>query len=227
MRKQWTRICLGLILVLAGVDYAGSVLGLWRFDLFFDGWWTLFLIVPCLFSILDRGFEAGNLLGLVIGVALLLSAQGFVSMRTFIHLALPLALICIGLGLLIRPRYGRDLPKIEGNGNMENAPDICALFGTQNRRITNTITGGANLTAVFGSLTIDLRDAQLTTDILVQTTAVFGTVTLLLPQGTPVRTQGFSLFGGMQNHMPDQGRDDLPAVFVSGTNVFGSTEVKG
>ena len=137
------------------------------------------------------------------------------------------AAICIGLGLLIRPRYGRDLPKIEGNGNMENAPDICALFGTQNRRITNTITGGANLTAVFGSLTIDLRDAQLTTDILVQTTAVFGTVTLLLPQGTPVRTQGFSLFGGMQNHMPDQGRDDLPAVFVSGTNVFGSTEVKG
>ena len=37
MKKQWTRISLGLILILAGVGYAGSVLGFWRFDLFFDG----------------------------------------------------------------------------------------------------------------------------------------------------------------------------------------------
>lgn len=227
MRKQWTRICLGLILVLAGVGYAGSVLGFWRFDLFFDGWWTLFLIVPCLFSILDRGFEAGNVLGLAIGVALLLSAQGFIRIGTVIRLALPLTLVCIGLGLLIRPRYNRDLPKLEGKGNMDNAPDICALFSTENRRITNQITGGANLTAVFGTLTIDLRDAQLTTDILVQTTTVFGSINLLLPQGTPVQAQGFSLFGGMHNHMSEQGEANRPAVFVSGTNVFGSTEVKG
>ena len=227
MKKQWTRISLGLILILAGVGYAGSVLGFWRFDLFFDGWWTLFLIVPCLFSILDKGFEAGNLLGLAIGVMLLLSAQGFVRMQTIIRLSSPLILVCIGLGLVIRPRYNRNLPKLTGQGNMEGAPDICAIFGTENRRITNAITGGANLTAVFGTLTIDLRDAQLTTDIMVQTTAVFGSVNLLLPEGTPVRADGFSLFGSLHNHMSDQGEEGRPAVFVSGVNVFGGTEVKG
>ena len=227
MKKQWTRISLGLILILAGVGYAGSVLGFWRFDLFFDGWWTLFLIVPCLFSILDKGFEAGNLLGLAIGVMLLLSAQGFVRMQTIIRLSIPLILVCIGLGLVIRPRYNRNLPKLTGQGNMEGAPDIFAIFGTENRRITNAITGGANLTAVFGTLTIDLRDAQLTTDIMVQTTAVFGSVNLLLPEGTPVRADGFSLFGSLHNHMSDQGEEGRPAVFVSGVNVFGGTEVKG
>ena len=227
MKKQWTRISLGLILILAGVGYAGSVLGFWRFDLFFDGWWTLFLIVPCLFSILAKGFEAGNLLGLAIGVMLLLSAQGFVRMQTIIRLSIPLILVCIGLGLVIRPRYNRNLPKLTGQGNMEGAPDICAIFGTENRRITNAITGGANLTAVFGTLTIDLRDAQLTTDIMVQTTAVFGSVNLLLPEGTPVRADGFSLFGSLHNHMSDQGEEGRPAVFVSGVNVFGGTEVKG
>ena len=215
MKKQWTRISLGLILILAGVGYAGSVLGFWRFDLFFDGWWTLFLIVPCLFSILDKGFEAGNLLGLAIGVMLLLSAQGFVRMQTIIRLSIPLIFVFICLGLLT------------GQGNMEGAPDICAIFGTENRRITNAITGGANLTAVFGTLTIDLRDAQLTTDIMVQTTAVFGSVNLLLPEGTPVRADGFSLFGSLHNHMSDQGEEGRPAVFVSGVNVFGGTEVKG
>ena len=174
MRKQWTRISLGLVLILAGVGYAGSVLGFWRFDLFFDGWWTLFLIVPCLFSILDKGFEAGNLLGLAVGVMLLLSAQGFISMRAMIRLSIPLILICIGLGLVIRPRYNRTLPQLTGQGSMEGAPDICALFSTENRRIVNAITGGASLTAVFGTLTIDLRDAQLTTDIMVQTSAFFG-----------------------------------------------------
>ncbi len=83
------------------------------------------------------------------------------------------------------------------------------------------------MTAVFGTLTIDLRDAQLTTDIMVQTTAVFGSVNLLLPEGTPVRADGFSLFGSLHNHMSDQGEEGRPAVFVSGVNVFGGTEVKG
>ena len=158
---------------------------------------------------------------------LLLSAQGFVRMQTIIRLSIPLILVCIGLGLVIRPRYNRNLPKLTGQGSMEGAPDICAIFGTENRRITNAITGGANLTAVFGTLTIDLRDAQLTTDIMVQTTAVFGSVNLLLPEGTPVRADGFSLFGSLHNHMSDQGEEGRPAVFVSGVNVFGGTEVKG
>ena len=43
MRKQWTRTILGLLLVAAGLGFAGDVLDLWHFDLFFRGWWTLFI----------------------------------------------------------------------------------------------------------------------------------------------------------------------------------------
>lgn len=226
MRKQWTRILLGLILVLAGVGYAGNALHLWHFGLFFDGWWTLFIIVPCLLSIVDHGFEAGNVAGLVLGLMLFISAQGLVSWHTMVRLLFPGILICIGVGLIFRPHRNPEVAQVVSSTNMDGAPEITAVFGTETRRIVNDITGGANLTAVFGNLTIDLRDAAILKDIVIQTTAVFGTVNLLLPEGTPVKVDGFSLFGGVSNHMPGGGVEGRPAVYVSGTSVFGSTEVK-
>lgn len=226
MRKQWTRILLGLILVLAGVGYAGNALGFWHFGLFFDGWWTLFIIVPCLLSIVDHGFEAGNVIGLGIGLMLFISAQGLIGWHTMMRLLFPLILICIGVGLIFRPHRNPEVAHVVSTTNMDGAPEITAIFGTETRRIVNDITGGASLTAVFGTLTIDLRDANIQRDIVVQATAVFGTVNLLLPEGTPVKIDGFSLFGGVSNHMPSPGTEGRPVVYVSGTSVFGSTEVK-
>ena len=250
MRKQWTRILLGLILVLAGVGYAGNALGFWHFGLFFDGWWTLFIIVPCLLSIVDHGFEACNVIGLGIGLILrgystaifngfdmgasnipqgmmlFISAQGLIGWHTMMRLLFPLILICIGVGLIFRPHRNPEVAHVVSTTNMDGAPEITAIFGTETRRIVNDITGGASLTAVFGTLTIDLRDANIQRDIVVQATAVFRTVNLLLPEGTPVKIDGFSLFGGVSNHMPSPGAEGRPVVYVSGTSVFGSTEVK-
>ena len=66
MKQQWSRILLGVLLILAGLGYAGDVMGFWHFDLFFAGWWSLFIIIPCLFSIVENGFDTGNTLGLVL-----------------------------------------------------------------------------------------------------------------------------------------------------------------
>ena len=41
-----------------------------------------------------------------------------------------------------------------------------------------------------------------------------------------MKIDGFSLFGGVSNHMPSPGAEGRPVVYVSGTSVFGSTEVK-
>ena len=92
--------------------------------------------------------------------------------------------------------------------------------------INNTITGGARLTAVFGSLTVDLRDAVIAQDIQLETTAVFGSVHLLLPENTLVYTKGVSLFGRTHNLMPSSLPDNSPKIYLDATNVFGSTHVQ-
>ena len=104
MKQQWSRILWGILLILAGLGYAGDVMGFWHFDLFFAGWWSLFIIIPCVVSIVENGFDTGNSLGLVFGLMLLFSAQGILSWHRMIQLFFPALLIILGIGLLARPR---------------------------------------------------------------------------------------------------------------------------
>lgn len=225
MKQQWSRILLGIFLILAGLGYVGNVIGLWSFDLFFPGWWSLFIIVPCLISIVENGFETGSILGLVFGLMLFFSAQGLLSWYRMIRLVFPILLIALGINLLYRPRSvpvpAGEVPPMDLNC----APELSAILCRETRRITNTITGGARLTAVFGSLTVDLRDAVIAQDIQLKATAVFGSIHLLLPETTLVYTSGSSFFGSTHNQMSSALPPNSPKIYLNTVNVCGSTHI--
>ena len=44
--KNYTRMLWGLILIALGVIIGGNALNLFDIDIFFAGWWTLFIIIP-------------------------------------------------------------------------------------------------------------------------------------------------------------------------------------
>ena len=64
----------GVALVIVGIGFGGEALGLWNFELFFNGWWTLFIIVPSLLNLFESGMKRSNTIGVTIGVLLLLSS---------------------------------------------------------------------------------------------------------------------------------------------------------
>ena len=162
----------------------------------------------------------------VFGLMLLFSAQGILSWYRMIQLLFPALLIILGISLLARPRRvpvpAGEVPPVD----LSHAPELSAVFCQETRRITNTITGGARLTAVFGSLTVDLRDAVIAQDIQLEATAVFGSVHLLLPENTLVYTKGVSLFGRTHNLMPSSLPQNSPKIYLDATNVFGSTHIQ-
>ena len=47
---------LGIVLILLGVFLAGKIFLDWDFSIFFDGWWTLFIIVPSALAIKKKVF---------------------------------------------------------------------------------------------------------------------------------------------------------------------------
>ena len=49
--KKTRGITIGLLFILVGLLYAGSALDLFEFSIFFPGWWTLFIIVPCFYAL--------------------------------------------------------------------------------------------------------------------------------------------------------------------------------
>ena len=64
--KKGNSIVWGLILILAGVVVALNVLNVTDIDIFFEGWWTLFIIVPCAIGLFNKHDKTGNIMGLVI-----------------------------------------------------------------------------------------------------------------------------------------------------------------
>lgn len=40
-------IILGIILIALGIIFGGNALNLFSINVFFKGWWTLFIIIPC------------------------------------------------------------------------------------------------------------------------------------------------------------------------------------
>ena len=59
---------LGLIFIVIGIIIMLNALDVTSIDVFFDGWWTLFIIVPCFIGLFSQTDKTGNLIGLLIGV---------------------------------------------------------------------------------------------------------------------------------------------------------------
>ena len=51
MNKKYTNILWGLCLIVLGVIMLGNYMNLFSIDVFFDGWWTLFIIIPSIVEI--------------------------------------------------------------------------------------------------------------------------------------------------------------------------------
>ena len=53
--KNYKNIILGLILILIGIVIGTNSLGITNINIFFSGWWTLFIIIPCFIGLLKIG----------------------------------------------------------------------------------------------------------------------------------------------------------------------------
>lgn len=100
MKLSRTDLFWGVALVIVGSGFGGEALGFWNFELFFNGWWTFFIIVPCLVNIFESGIKRSNTIGVTVGLLLLLSSWNIIPE----DLVVPILLIVIGAVLIfIRP----------------------------------------------------------------------------------------------------------------------------
>ena len=99
--KKYNNVLWGIILIIAGIVIGGKILGIFTFDLFFSGWWTLFIIIPCIIGIFNEKDKTAYILGLFVGIALLLWCQGIISLTIIFKLAFPVTLILLGVALIV------------------------------------------------------------------------------------------------------------------------------
>ncbi|MCK7484144.1 MAG: hypothetical protein MZU97_00310 [Bacillus subtilis] len=76
------RKTLGVIFIVLGALFVLQLSGVIN-QIFFAGWWTLFLIVPALVHIIKHGIQTGNMVLFGLGNVLPLGRTGLQSFRIF------------------------------------------------------------------------------------------------------------------------------------------------
>ena len=225
--KRVSRVLWGLVLVAVGVIWGLNALHITNIDLFFKGWWTLFLIVPCTIGLFTDQHKTGNIVGLVLGVLLLLACRGLFSFDWILKLFVPFIIVVIGLRLIFRGAFDKEAKQIAEKlyARQGEIPSYCATFSGQNVNFAGQEFTGAELTAVFGGIKCDLRQAQIRPDAVIKVSAIFGGIDILLPPQVQVKTNVTGIFGGADNkHQPAETADTT--LYVTGSCIFGGADIK-
>lgn len=224
--KKANKIIWGIVLVAAGVLLALNALNVTDFDILFDGWWTLFIIIPCTIGLFTERDKVGHLIGIAVGVFLLLCCLDILEFSMFWKLILPVAVLAIGLKLLFSGIFGTRSGKIanELRKKGHTSKNGCAAFSGCEINYNGQIFDGAELTAVFGGIDCDLREAVITEDCTINVTVVFGGIDILVPPNVNVTVSSTCMFGGISNEIGTS--PDAPTVYITGLCVFGGVDIK-
>ena len=117
--KKTFGIIFGILLIAAGVLFAIEAFGIANINFSFDGWWTLFIIVPSIYGLITSKDKSGNIIFLAIGIYLLLAARGIIDYSALWKIIVPLIVIVMGVKIIVKTIKG----DTAASDNEENLSD--------------------------------------------------------------------------------------------------------
>ena len=218
----------GIVLVIIGVIVGLNALNITNINIFFNGWWTLFIIIPSLIGLLKEKDKTGNIIGLIIGVVLLLGVQNIIDFDLIWKLILPVIIIIVGLSLIfgnnLNKKINNEIKKI--NNKKGKNEEYCSTFSEQKIDFDDEEFKGASLTAVFGGITLDLRNAKINEDVVINTTSVFGGIDIYVPDNIKIKVKSTSIFGGVDNKKIKNDNEKEHIIYINAGCIFGGVDIK-
>lgn len=226
--KKLGNVLWGVVLIAIGIIFGLNALGIASINIFFKGWWTLFIIVPSFIGLFRENSKMWSFIWLVIGVALLLCAQDILSFHLIRKLIFPFILVMVGISIIfkdsIHKRVGEKIRTL--NINKGDFEEYCATFGEQKNDLSGQEFKGANLDAIFGSVELDISKAIIKSDEVINANAIFGGVEIRVPTGVNIKVKSTPIFGGVNNKVKAEYQENLPTIYINGFALFGGVEIK-
>ena len=224
--NRLSNVLWGLVLVVIGIIFGLNALEITDINIFFDGWWTLFIIVPCFISLFKDNDRTGDIIGLIIGICLLLGCQDLLAFELVWKLMIPVILVVIGLSIIFKDTIHSAVKKQAKKLSKKTDKEFCATFSGQDLDFTNEEFKGCDLSAVFGGIKCNLKDAIIKEDIAINTSSIFGGITIYVPSDVNVKITSTSIFGGVSDERKKKTRDGKVTIYIEATNLFGGVEIK-
>lgn len=195
-----------------------NVLAFW--DLF-GTWWPILLIIGGVTVLLNdlRQF-IWSLIIVAVGIVLQLRNLEIVDVNIF-AIFWPAVIIAIGLSIIFNKVSA---PK---NIRVQDIDDVNAIFAGSESVNTSKNYQGGRASAVFGGVSIDLRDAIIKKEATLNVFALCGGIELKIPRGWRVQTQVFPILGGVDiKPSTTDITEDGPVLVITGTVALGGVEVR-
>ena len=216
-----------LVFIVIGAIIGLNALEITNINIFFDGWWTLIIIIPCFIGLFKTNSgKLGNFIGLAIGIFLLLVAQDIVELEIVLKLLVPFILIAIGVSIIGNGIITNKVSKKIKETNKNNLESYAATFSEQNIVKQNEEFNGANLDAVFGGVKLDLQKATINQDIVINASAIFGGITILVPSNINVKVKSTPIFGGVSNKVLNNNAENIKTIYINAFSMFGGVDIK-
>ncbi|MBP3919950.1 MAG: hypothetical protein J6D28_00100 [Bacilli bacterium] len=228
--KNLSSILWGFVLVIVGVILALNAFEITDISIFFDGWWTLFIIVPCFIGLFDNNDgKTGNVIGIVIGTLLLLSCRGIMDFNVIWKLILPSILVIIGLSFIfknaISSSVNNKIKEINKKNNNKENKEYISTFSGQKLDFRKEEFTGCRAQAIFGGMGLDLTDAIIKEDVVINASSIFGGIDIKAPADVNVKVNSTSIFGGVENKVKNKDSNKF-TIYVNANCLFGGVEIK-
>ena len=204
--KKIENTVIGLIFIIIGVIIGLNAFHITNIDLFFDGWWTLFIIVPCFLGLFTSRDKTGNIIGLIVGIYLLLYCQGLIDFQFAWKLVVPVIFVLIGLKIIFKDTFNKKKPR-------QNIYD-------------NQLYTGGNYDVTFNGLILDLSKAHLNEETNITISTLFGGVDLYLPDDVNIQIQSSNFLGGVDLHKRENKIENTKVIYLNARCIFGGINIK-
>lgn len=220
MNRKSVSVMIGIVIILIGTVILGNNLSWWNVDIFFPGWWTLFIIIPSIIGMVKDQTYFSSSIFIVLGILLFLACQEIIIWDLVWKILLPIVFITLGLSIIFKPSVNKMQGKKIGKAKQE----YIGIFSGSEDKVKGKFED-ATCTAVFGGVELDLRDASIKEDIVIDCISVFGGITIKVPDNVIVKPIGTPIFGGVENRAI-QNKDSKITIHVNYTCIFGGIEIR-
>ena len=226
--KKFGNILWGLVFIAVGLIVGCNAMGITNINIFFKGWWTLFIIVPSFIGLFKDNNKTWDIIWLVIGIVLFLCIRDILSFAIIGKLIFPFILVMIGLSFIFkdtfRTKVNEKIKKL--NAERVDGEDFCATFSGINSDFNGQEFKGANIDAIFGGVEIDLTNAIINHDQIINASAIFGGIDIRVPKGINIKVKSTPIFGGVSNKLKYEFNENIPTIYINAFCLFGGVDIK-
>lgn len=214
------RVFFGLMIVALGGILLAHNLGIINFDtwgLFWGVFWGGLFLAAGITALFNRGALVWGLVLCAVGVSIMLGVFGVVDIN-FWKIFWPLVLVVVGLGVLFK------VSPAKSKESADKSNEKVAIFYGEDARPKGNYDGGS-LSAVFGGVNLDLRQAKVKDGAVIEVFTFCGGIEINMPSDVIVQNEVRGILGGSDDKtVPDA--KAKKTVILRGECILGGLEIK-